>query len=222
MSQMNIQLIDHGVAFDALGLLHRVREGTGAGSHAAIVLIHGRSGDENSMWAFTTALPHDWLLIAPRAIRSDRDGGYTWTPRQPGEWPSIEQFDDAVEAIAKMIHALPQTYNVDPKRVYLMGFSQGAATAYAVAMKHREQVQSVAGLVGFMPEGEASHRSPLRGLPVFMAVGKNDPMIPYERSQMCRQALIDAGAQLDYHEYDTEHRLNAQGMRDLKEWWARR
>jgi phospholipase/carboxylesterase len=222
MSQMNIRLIERGAAFDALGLLHHVRDVEGAGPYAAIVLIHGRSGDENSMWAFAPALPKDGLLIAPRAIRPDPDGGYTWTPRRSGEWPSLEQFDDAVEAIARLIRALPGTYNVDSGRVYLMGFSQGAATAYAVAIKHRELVQGIAGLVGFMPEGETSSRASLQGLPIFMAVGKNDPMIPYERSRMCKRALIDAGARLDYHEYDTAHRLNAQGVRDLKEWWASR
>ncbi|MCZ7666338.1 MAG: hypothetical protein M5U34_03425 [Chloroflexi bacterium] len=59
----------------------------------------------------------------------------------------------------------------------------------------------------------------LRDLPIFMAVGKQDPLIPYAHAQTCAHTLEAAGANLAYHEYDTGHKLNSQGMRDLKAWW---
>ncbi len=95
-----------------------------------------------------------------------------------------------------------------------MGFSQGAAIAYATAMRHPGLIKGIAGLVGFVP-GECEEvlkGSPLRGLPIFMAVGKKDPRIPFSRTATCAQILQKAETQLDYHEYDTGHKLNAQGM----------
>jgi hypothetical protein len=139
MSQMNTHLIDHGAAFDALGLLHRMRDASGTGPHAAIVLIHGRSGDEDSMWAFTSALPKDWLLIAPRAVRSDVDGGYTWTPRKPREWPALEQFDAAVEAIAKLIRALTSRVGAGRSR---------AGRVYAGRIERSGVAAGLAGVYG--------------------------------------------------------------------------
>jgi predicted esterase len=55
-----------------------------------------------------------------------------------------------------------------------------------------------------------------------MAAGKHDERIPYERAQQGAEVLKAAAAQLEYHQYDTGHKLNAQGMRDLTEWWKRR
>ena len=102
--------------------------------------------------------------------------------------------------------------------------SEPRCTAYAVAMRHPGLVQGVAGLVGFVPEENANalESAPLQHLPIFMAVGKEDHLIPQERTQLCAQTLRQAQAQLTYNEYDTGHKLNAQGMRDLKAWWADR
>jgi len=205
-------------------LLHRARQPASPGPHRACVLLHGRSGDENVMWVFARTLPEDWLLVAPRAIKPDPDGGFAWHPRQPHEWPSLPMFAEAVSAVVQFIQDLPALYNADPQHIYLMGFSQGAATAYATALLHPGLIHGVAGLVGFVPaetEGLVTTQ-PLAARPVFMAVGRQDPLIPLTIAQACARVLRAAGAELDYHEYDTVHKLDLQGMRDLTNWWKER
>jgi len=218
------QLIETGESFEKAGLAHRVLQPEGNGPFPTAVLIHGRAGNEDVMWVFARTIPDNWLVVAPRAIKTDPDGGYSWHPRQPDIWPSLSQFDEAVTAVSHFIQALPGLYQADPKQIYLMGFSQGAATAYATAIRQPGLVQGIAGLVGFVPvESEAAlDTAPLKDLPIFMAVSKNDERIPYERAQQGAQVLRTAAAQLDYHEYDTGHKLNAQGMRDLTQWWQQR
>ncbi len=213
-----------GPALDTAGLIHRVRKPAHPGPHRTVVMLHGRSGDENVMWIFASTVPLDWLLVAPRGLKPDPDGGYTWLPRRRDEWPSLAMFDEAVAAVVRLIRALPDLYHADPQHIYLMGFSQGAATAYAIAMRQPGLAKGIAGLVGFVPGdcGEALSAAPLKGLPVFMAVGKQDPLIPLERSEECAWTLRQAEALLDYHAYDTGHRLSAEGMRDLKRWWRER
>jgi phospholipase/carboxylesterase len=126
-----------------------------------------------------------------------------------------------VGAVMDFVAALPELYNADLSRLYLMGFSQGAATSYAIAMRHPGAVQAIAGLVGFVPMecGDLVTAASLDGLPIFMAVGTEDERVPYSRSLACAQTLNLAGADLDYHEYEMGHRLNAEAMRDLKAWW---
>ncbi len=218
------RLISDGPGFAVAGLVHRVREPASPGPHRAVVMLHGRSGDEDVMWVFARSVPPDWLLVAPRAIKPDPEGGYTWHPRRRDEWPPLAMFDDAVAAIAKLVDALPDLYNADPAHVYLMGFSQGAAAAYATAMRHPGLVKGIAGLVGFMPVdvGDAVSAAPLGGLPVFVAVGQRDPLIPLEIAQACAQTLREAGARLDYREYDAGHKLGVKGMQALKHWWSER
>jgi phospholipase/carboxylesterase len=218
------RLVDSGSAREQSGLIHRVRRPEVSGPHPTAVMLHGRAGNEDVMWIFAKTIPADWLIVAPRAIESDPEGGYSWRLRQPDEWPTLVQFDEAVTAVTRFIHALPDLYGADPAHIYLMGFSQGAATAYAVAMRHPGLVQGIAGLVGFIPTrcDSALEESPLVDLPIFMAVGKRDPLIPPERAAGCAQTLVMAGSNLEYHEYDTGHKLNATGMADLTAWWSER
>jgi phospholipase/carboxylesterase len=225
MQPMNeLQLVENGSALELSGLIHRVQVSKTPGPHRTVVMLHGRSGNEDVMWIFAKAIPSDWLIVAPRAIVPDPDGGYSWRLRAQDEWPTLDQFDDAVTAVTHFIQALPQLYNADPAQIYLMGFSQGAATSYAVAMRNPDLVQGIAGLVGFIPTrcDSALEASPLVDLPIFMAVGKRDPLIPPERVAGCAQTLVMAGSNLEYHEYDTGHKLNATGMADLAAWWAER
>jgi phospholipase/carboxylesterase len=218
------KLVNSASIIQEVGLIHRVYQPTSEGPHPTVVMLHGRAGTEDVMWVFAHTVPENWLLVAPRGIRLDPDGGYDWRPRGKDEWPPLSAFDEAATAVTRFIRALPELYNADPEQIYLMGFSQGAATAYATAIRHPGLVQGIAGLVGFIPGecGKMEETAVLRDLPIFMAVGKQDPTIPYEQSLRCAQTLRKAGAALTYNEYDTGHKLNAQGVRDLKTWWKAR
>lgn len=207
-------------------LTHRVLQPTSPGPHPTVVMIHGRAGNEDVMWIFARSLPKEWLLVAPRAIKTDPDPGegrgYSWHPPQPEEWPPLPLFDEAITTLHHFIQDLPSLYQADPDHIYLMGFSQGAALAYATALRHPSLVKGIAGLVGFVPTetDTAIANRPLQDLPIFMAAGRTDERIPLAISQQCAEVLRAAGANLEYHEYDTGHKLNAQGMRDLTAWWS--
>lgn len=214
------QLVENGPAWERAGLAHRVYQPATHGPHPTVVMLHGRGGNEDVMWVFARTVPANWLLIAPRALKPD-EGGYSWHPRLPHVWPPLAEFDEAVECVARLIPGLPALYQADPQRIYLMGFSQGAALSYATAMRHPGLVQGIAGLVGFVPTDTESavETQALRHLPIFMAVGREDDKIPYERAQNCAATLRAAGAALTYREYETGHRMPAQGLRDLTAWW---
>jgi phospholipase/carboxylesterase len=214
-------LVTDGPTLDATGLIHRVRQPAASGPHPTVVMIHGRSGDEDVMWIFASTVPDDWLIVAPRAIRNDPNGGYSWHVRKHDTWPTLAEFDAAVDAIVRFIRALPELYAVDAHRIYLMGFSQGTALAFATALRNPGLIKGIAGLVGFVPEGYDAETvgAPLAGLPVFMAAGRSDPRIPIERARASAEILRRAGASLEYHEYETEHKLTPDAIRDLKQWW---
>jgi phospholipase/carboxylesterase len=214
-------LIDSGPILHETGLVHKVLEPPGPGPYRALVMLHGRFGNEDVMWIFRNAAPVHWLKVAPRAIVDEGDGRYSWVRQPYGTWPDLPAFDEAVTAVTNFLLALPRVYNADPDQLYLMGFSQGAAVSYATALSHPGIVRAIAGLVGFLPGGcgDRGDLEGLRRLPVYMAVGRDDPLVPYERALGCAETLLQADAELSYHDYATGHKLNRQGMDDLQSWF---
>lgn len=214
------QLVTDGPAWEGTGMAHRFYKPSTTGPCPTVVMLHGRAGNEDVMWVFARTVPPGWLVIAPRALKPD-EGGYSWHPRLPHVWPPLAEFDEAADSVMRLIDSLPALYQADAQRIYLMGFSQGAALSYATAMRYPGVVQGIAGLVGFVPTNTESavETQVLRHLPVFMAVGRADDKIPYERAQNCAAVLRAAGAALTYREYETGHRMPAQGLRDLTAWW---
>ena len=209
---------------DTAVLPHRVLQPNIPGPHPTVVMIHGHLGNEDVMWIFRQTLPENWLVVAPRAIVDDGDGRFSWHPRQHDEWPTLHEFDTAVDTLLQFLDSLPGEYDAAPDQIYLMGFSQGAAAAFATAIREPERIKGIASLVGFMPLGveEAIETARLADLPVFMAVGTEDERIPLEVARECGKAVRAAGAYLEYREYDTGHKLNGDGMRKLKSWWTER
>jgi phospholipase/carboxylesterase len=174
------------------------------------------------MWIFRRAIPRPWLVVAPRAPLVDTSG-FSWLIQPHGEWPGIEAFDPAVDALIRFLDALPRLYNADPDRLYLMGFSQGAAVSYATALRRPELVRGIAGLVGFAPHAPAEMiAGRLKDLPVFMAVGSEDSIVPFEQAQRTAEFLRLAAADLEYHEYPTGHKMTSPGIDDLHQWFLAR
>lgn len=207
----------------ATGLPHNVLQPATPGPYPTVVMLHGRLGNEEVMWIFRRTIPKGWLMVAPRATLRDPGGGYSWAIQPFGEWPATDAFDPATDAVKRFIESLPSLYNADPDRTYLMGFSQGAATSFCTALRYPGLVRGIASLVGFVPlTGDADLDGALDGLPVFMANGREDRMVPLEQAHRSRDVLLAAGAELDYHEYDIGHKMTPDGLRDLQVWWAAR
>lgn len=206
----------------SLNLIHRSRLPDSLSSPApAVVMVHGWLGNENVMWQFEKTLPSGVIAVSPRAP-FQVESGYGWSPPSPpapgGEGGRGDE--GGLSALREFVSRLPEVYPVDPSRIVLMGFSQGAAMGYALALSEPAVIAGVAALAGFLPDGARQWIAPgrLAGKPVFIAHGAEDTAVPIEAAVSAREAMITCGADVTYAEYPTGHKMNAQGMRDLKAW----
>ncbi len=187
--------------------------------HPTVILLHGLHGNETVMGVFTTAVPPHALWVAPRAPVPTRPNSFSWLNKLPAGryWPTWDDMQDGVNALAAFVAGLP-ALGADPGRLWLVGFSQGAALACAFAAAHPGRVCGLASLVGFVPEGPAP--ATLAGLPVLMVMGEQDDTVALPYAQAGAEALRHAGAMVEARLYPTGHKLNGQGMKDLKTWLA--
>lgn len=200
----------------------RQRLPPGPGPHPLFLLLHGWTGDENAMWVFAARLPKDALLVAPRAPYAATLGGYSWQPSLGRTWPDLEDFRPAMQALWELL--APQNFpSADLSQIHLVGFSQGAALAYSLALAYPERVGAFAGLSGFAPGGVQAlvETRPLRGKLGFMAHGAQDELVPLARARHAYQLLQQAGAQVTFCEDDVGHKLSAACFRGLERFFAR-
>jgi len=201
----------------------RVRQPGGSGPFPVILMLHGWTGNENSMWVFTPRLPDNAILIAPRGLYSAQGiAGYSWHAVIPKPLPWVNDFQPAVEKLFSTITSrnFPEG---DFSTLHLLGFSQGAALAYTMAIMHPGRVASLAGLSGFLPDGASAWlgNERLKGFPIFIAHGTQDERIPVERARMGVGLLQDAGADVTYCEDNVGHKLSAKCFRGLEAFYKK-
>jgi phospholipase/carboxylesterase len=208
-----------------IDLVHRAQIPPEAGPNQpapVVVMVHGWLGDETVMGIFKQTVPPGAAVIAPRAPFA-LNGGYIWYQRDQGQLqPETESLWAGRNQLAEFLAGLPDHYPVDPSRMVLMGFSQGAALCNTIALTQPGQVQGVASLAGLIPDVVVETAQPdLAGLPVFIAHGSQDETIPLAAARQARDVYTRWGAQVTYGEYPTGHKLTTQGMADLKKWLAK-
>jgi phospholipase/carboxylesterase len=200
-----------------LNLIHRARLPAGAARPPAVVLVHGWLGNETVMGVFEHALPRAAALFYPRGPHAAA-GGFGWY----AETQEPETVARGLAALREFVTRLPDAYAVDPARLVLVGFSQGAAICSALTLAAPERVSALAMLAGFLPEFALPDVEPgrLQGKRVFIAHGARDETVPIEAARAARAALTRAGAEVTYHESHAGHKVSTHGLRELKQWLA--
>lgn len=185
-----------------------------------LLLIHGWTGDENSMWIFSRGLSPDYWMMAPRAPHPAEPSGFSWRPLQPLTFgmPSLETLLPSAEALIRLIDEYSASVKLDAQQIDLMGFSQGAAMVNLIGMLYPHRVRKMGVLAGFVPSGLDNYieKKPLTGKNIFVAHGTKDEMVTVERARESMGLLEQAGAQVTYCEDEVGHKLSANCLRALE------
>ncbi len=201
----------------------RIRPATRAPARL-LLLVHGWTGDENSMWVFARNFAPNYWIIAPRAPYLTEPGGYSWRPLRAGvhDRPSFDDLRPAAESLIPFVDAYAAENHLDASQFDAMGFSQGAALVSAMALLHPERIGRIGVLAGFAPSGAESlaGRRPLNGKDVFVAHGTLDERVKIEFARRSVQLLQEAGANVTYCEDEVGHKLSAKCLRALQAFFA--
>lgn len=181
----------------------------------AVLMLHGLHGDERVMWVLESVLPLGGLHIALRGVQPAAGGGFQWA-EPAGERAALEDFQDAVQAISRTVEALETEQGISPEPFYLMGFSQGAAAAFACAASGALRPSGIIALAGFLPIGDVDG---LQGVPIYWGHGVEDLLVPLTRALQGADRLRAAGAQVTFCEAQVGHKLGAACARGLREWF---
>jgi predicted esterase len=107
--------------------IFRFRPATAAPSRL-LVLLHGWTGDENSVWVFARKLPAQVAVLALRGPYVAPESGYTWREIRPetGGLPVMDDLRQSAEALIGFVDDWSHAAGVSANQIDLIGFSQGA------------------------------------------------------------------------------------------------
>jgi len=114
---------------------------------------------------------------------------------------------------------------IAPSRVILAGFSQGGAIVLAGGVRHAAKLAGIVALSTYLPldAKTAAERSAANaGLPIFMAHGSFDPVVPQVLGLMSRDALVKLGYDVAWHSYPMAHQVCPPEIADLRAWIGKR
>jgi phospholipase/carboxylesterase len=116
----------------------------------------------------------------------------------------VRQSQAAVEALIEREVAR----GVPRRRIVLAGFSQGGAITLQVGLRQPEPLAGLIVLSSYLPLAAtmAAELVPAaRAVPIFMAHGTQDPVVPLERGTSSRDQLQQLGLQVEWHDYPMPH-----------------
>ncbi len=200
---------------------------------AAIIWLHGLGADGHDLAAIVSELRLPASLpvrhVLPHAPRRavTINGGMVMRA-----WFDIYDFDLTADSVdpdqflesADLLEALianERQSGMASQRIVLAGFSQGGAIVLHSGLLHPEPLAGILALSMHLPSLPrlAPTLSPAnRQVPIMIAHGQADQVIPLVKAIETRQALTGLGYAVDWHEYPIPHTLCAEEIDDIRVW----
>ena len=194
---------------------------TGPNPAATVIWLHGLGADGHD---FEPIVPE---LRLPKSVRFV----FPHAPVRPvtinqgmrmRAWYDIFQFgggpeDDAgVRESQKLVEGLIR--KEQGRKIVLAGFSQGGAIVLQTALRHPERLAGVMALSTYLPLSatlENERHKANHDVPIFMAHGKFDDIIPIDKAKRSREILEKLGYPVTWKEYPMPHSVCAEEIADL-------
>lgn len=188
---------------------------SGPAPHPTLVLLHGLGADENDLAPIAEALDPRLMTVLYRAPEPlSGYPGFQWFTILDRGRPEPSSWAESLAELKTALTQLRQNPDVDPDRIFLGGFSQGAVMSVGFVCRYPTlPLKAIILLSGYTP-AELSIPD-VTGLLAFVGHGLYDPVIPAVASEMTRDRLAQAGAQVVHRTYPIPHAIAPQEMTDL-------
>jgi phospholipase/carboxylesterase len=191
-----------------------------------LILHHGRGADEHDLLGLAGALDPQ------RRLHVVTPGGPLTIPGWPGKhwyavprvgYPDPDTFRTAYQALAAFHDETWERTGIEPGRTVFGGFSMGSVMSYSLGLAGDRPVPAgIMTFSGFIPtvEGWQPSLEDRTGLPVFIAHGRSDDVLPFEAADSFRRELAAAGLAVTWHPFSDGHAIPAEVVVALNDFLA--
>lgn len=201
---------------------------------ASVIWLHGLGADGHDFEPIVPALkvPADAGLRfvfphAPVRAVTINNGArmrawYDFVPHS--ENSGSEDIAQSAEAVRQLIQREVEL-GVPSERILLAGFSQGGVIALHAGIRHPQRLAGILALSTYLHDfaGARSEQHDANlAIPIMLAHGVQDPMIPVMRAATARENLIQLGYDVRWHAYPMGHEVCMEEVRDISAFLAER
>jgi phospholipase/carboxylesterase len=163
--------------------------------------------------------------VSPRApLQLPGWPGFHWYVVPRVGYPDHDTFHDTYRRLAAFHDELWERTGVPPERTVLGGFSMGTVMSYALGLgADRPAPVGILAFSGFVPVVDAwkPDLESRRELLVFVAHGRNDPIMEIGFARRARELLETGGLEVEYHESDVAHQIDRAHLPAAIHWLDR-
>jgi phospholipase/carboxylesterase len=205
-------------------------EPRGSATHS-VIWLHGLGADGHDFEPIVPALRlHDRPVrfvfphapIRPVTINAGfrMRAWYDVVGLERGSPEDVEGIRASGAAVAALVDREVER-GVPSSRIVLAGFSQGGAIALHAGLRYPHRLAGLIGLSTYLPRAEstAAETSPANGsLPVFLAHGTEDPIVPIAMGRWTRDELLRHGYPVRFETYPMAHAVSPEEVLDIRAW----
>ena len=203
---------------------------TGTDIAASVIWLHGLGADGNDFVPIVQELNLEGCpairFIFPSApvIPVTINGGY-----QMPAWYDILGADliaredsKGIRTSARQIEKLiekEEDRGIASTNIILAGFSQGCAMVLHTGLRYPKKLGGLVALSGYLPLASSlgAERSTVNTtIPIFMAHGLMDSVVPISRAEASRQILMSLGYSVDWHTYPMPHSVHPEEIKAIE------
>ena len=196
-----------------LGFVHQFIPGS---SERTLLLLHGTGGDERQLIPLGRELDPAAAILSPRG-KVLEDGNARFFRRLAEGVFDLEDLKVQTDALADFVRQAATQYRFDRTKMVVVGYSNGANIAASVLLRHPDLLRSamlLRAMVPFQPE----QLPDLGGVQIWIAAGKQDPLIPRLNAERLAEMLSDAGAEVAAHFFEAGHALTNTELVLARRW----
>jgi phospholipase/carboxylesterase len=209
-----------------MDLLYTAHVPAGDGPFPTILALHGWGASAHDLIGLAPILHGGGaLVLCPQGPVAFEIGqgyvGFGWFELSQVRPPTIAEIGRATDQVRAFLDAAQARYPIERRKTVVMGFSQGGVIAYDLVLRDPGRFAGVIALSSWLPAelDDAILTQPgHENFPALVVHGTQDPMIPVARAQESRERLMKRGLSLTYREYEMEHGIAPEALRDIVGW----
>lgn len=161
-----------------------------------VLLFHGGGGNPQSI-RYESGMDqvsdkNGFLLVYPAGTNRNawlKDRLLMWNDGRPYKDGSPNTTDD-VSYVEAILADLKHNFSIDPKRIYVSGYSNGAQFAYRLAKRLSGRIAAIGAVAGQRPVNDRYDAPPKDAISVIQFSGTADPIAPYKGGSIPSQAAF--------------------------------